>query len=209
MIVGVCGLIGSGKDTIADYLVDMHQFRRDSFAASLKDAVAAIFGWNRDMLEGRTGSSREWREQVDIWWAKRLGIPHLTPRWVLQHWGTEVLRRGFHEDIWVASLENKLRRSADDVIISDCRFPNEIRAIRAAGGSVIRVVRGPAPEWWATAVSNPEAMPTTYPEVHASEWSWASADFDRVIPNHGMLHELYTSINGLVRDLRAARAGLP
>ena len=209
MIIGVCGLIGSGKDTIADYLVNIHQFRRDSFAASLKDAAAAVFGWDRTMLEGRTRSSREWREQVDTWWAQRLEIPHLTPRWVLQNWGTEVLRRGFHEDIWVASLENKLRRSSDDIVISDCRFPNEMQAIRAVGGRVVRVIRGPAPKWWATAVVNPDLMPQLYPEVHASEWAWAADNFDRVIPNHGTLDDLYASVNDLVRDLRAAPASRP
>ena len=56
-IIGICGLIGSGKDTIADYLVNIHQFRRESFANSLKDAVAAVFGWDREMLEGRSKSS--------------------------------------------------------------------------------------------------------------------------------------------------------
>jgi len=35
----------------------------------------------------------------------------ITPRWVLQYWGTEVVRKGFHDDMWVASLENRLRSS--------------------------------------------------------------------------------------------------
>lgn len=209
MIIGVCGLIGSGKDTIADYLVNVHQFRRDSFAASLKDAVSAVFGWDRDMLEGRTRSSREWREQVDGWWAHRLNMPHLTPRWVLQNWGTEVCRRGFHEDIWVASAENRLRNSPDDVVISDCRFPNEVAALRRAGGIVIRVVRGDAPVWWGDAVANNDLMPQLYPQVHASEWAWAATNFDRVIPNHGTLDELYAQINDLVQDPPASRADLP
>ena len=65
MIIGIVGLIGSGKDTMADYLVNVHGFRRDSFAATLKDAVSAVFGWDRDMLEGRSRSSRAWREQPD------------------------------------------------------------------------------------------------------------------------------------------------
>ena len=51
MIIGVCGLIGAGKDTIADYLVNVHEFRRESFANTLKDAVAAVFGWDRTLLE--------------------------------------------------------------------------------------------------------------------------------------------------------------
>ena len=67
MIIGICGFIGAGKDTIADYLVNLHHFRRESFANTLKDAVAQVFGWDRTMLEGRTKMAREWREQV-AWW---------------------------------------------------------------------------------------------------------------------------------------------
>ena len=130
MIVGVCGFIGAGKDTVADYLCNFHQFKRESFANSLKDAVSKVFGWDRELLEGRTKSAREWRERIDPWWAERLNMPDLTPRWILQYWGTEVCRTGFHNDIWISSLENKLRNSQDDIVISDCRFPNEISSIK-------------------------------------------------------------------------------
>ena len=126
-LIGVVGSIGSGKDTIADYLCNFQGFRRESFANSLKDAVSAVFGWDRTLLEGRTKSAREWREQVDPWWAERLAIPTLTPRWVLQYWGTEVCRKSFSDDIWIASLENKLRTSRDDIVISDCRFPTKLK----------------------------------------------------------------------------------
>jgi hypothetical protein len=201
MIIGVCGLIGSGKDTIADYLVNIHEFRRDSFAATLKDAVSAVFGWDRDMLEGRTRSSREWREQPDAWWSERLGR-EITPRWILQWWGTEVCRRGFHDDIWIASLENKLRATRDDVVISDCRFPNEIAAIRAQGGHVIRVCRGEDPAWFLAAqqcLSLGLPVPDNLP--HQSEWAWASTDFDYVIDNNGLIEQLYSQIDLVVTDL--------
>ena len=217
MIIGICGFIGSGKDTIADYLVNIHQFRRESFANTLKDAVSQVFGWDRDMLEGRTRQSREWRERVDPWWAKRLNMPDLTPRWVLQYWGTEVCRRAFHDDIWIAALENKLRSSNDDIVISDCRFPNEIKSIKAAGGIVIRVVRGAEPEWYDAAVSanrGPNgnvswALSRAKLErlkVHASESAWVGTKFDAEVDNNSSMDHLLNQINDLVLDLRAARS---
>ena len=131
----------------------------------------------------------------------------ITPRWVLQYWGTEVCRQGFHDDIWIASLENKLRTTRDDVVISDCRFPNEIDAIRRSGGTVIRIQRGADPAWFAAVrdhlrhgLARPQQLP------HASEWSWAGTDFDRVVDNNGTLDQLYNHINDLVRDLQASTA---
>ena len=50
MIIGVTGFIGSGKDTVANYLTTFHGFKKLSFAGSLKDAVANVFGWDREML---------------------------------------------------------------------------------------------------------------------------------------------------------------
>ena len=216
MIIGICGLIGSGKDTIADYLTNFHEFRRESFASTLKDAVANVFGWDRTMLEGRTKEAREWREQVDPWWAERLGIPHLTPRWILQNWGTEVCRKGFHDDIWIASLENKLRASTDDIVISDCRFPNEIAAIKKAGGRVVRVVRGAEPEWYQLAVSRNRgpngnsswALSGRKLEqlgIHASETAWVGTRFDAVLDNNGTLEDLYQQVKRLAQDPQAAK----
>jgi hypothetical protein len=216
MIIGVCGFIGSGKDTIADYLVNLHHFRRESFANTLKDAVSAVFGWDRTMLEGRTKQAREWREQVDPWWAERLSIPHLTPRWILQNWGPEVCRKNFHNDIWIASLENKLRASTDDIVISDCRFPNEIAAIKKAGGRVVRVVRGPEPEWYGAAVSQNRgpngnsswALSGRKLEqmgIHASETAWVGTRFDVVLDNNGTLEDLYQQVKRLAQDPQPAK----
>jgi hypothetical protein len=204
MIIGVCGFIGSGKDTIADYLVNFHEFRRESFATTLKDAVSAVFGWDRTMLEGRTKEAREWREQVDPWWAERLAMPTLTPRWVLQYWGTEVCRRGFHDDIWIASLENKLRNSKDNVVISDCRFPNEVESIKRAGGKVVRVVRGQEPVWFRVAqeacFGDKKAISLMSDEfkVHASEWAWLGTQFDTVVDNNSSIEELYSQAKSLL-----------
>jgi hypothetical protein len=205
MIIGVCGFIGCGKDTVADYLVNFHEYRRESFADSLKDSVAAVFGWDRIMLEGRTKESREWREQVDKWWADRLAMPTLTPRWVLQYWGTEVCRKTFHDDIWIASLENKLRQSKDNVVVSDVRFPNEIKAIKNLGGKIVWVKRGELPSWYdsalkANAGENYHLQEMKLHKVHASEWAWIGQDFDYEISNDGTIDDLYQSIKSVISN---------
>jgi hypothetical protein len=205
MIIGVCGFIGCGKDTVADYLVNFHEYRRESFADSLKDSVAAVFGWDRTMLEGRTKESREWREQVDKWWAERLDMPTLTPRWVLQYWGTEVCRKTFHDDIWIASIENKLRQSKDNIVISDVRFPNEIKAIKNLGGKIIWVTRGGLPEWYNDALkaaqgSNPNINEMKKRNIHSSEWAWVDTDFDHVIANDNSIDDLYTNVKSIISN---------
>ena len=206
MIIGICGFIGSGKDTVADYLVNLHEFRRESFASTLKDAVSAVFGWDRTMLEGRTKEAREWREQIDPWWANRLDMPTLTPRWVLQYWGTEVCRKAFHDDIWIASLENKLRNSRDNVVISDCRFPNEISSIKNAGGSIVWVRRGELPDWYQYALaanqlgSNMALNELKMRKIHASETAWVGTEFDHEIDNNSTIDDLYQKIQSIISD---------
>lgn len=211
MIIGFVGFISAGKDTAADYLVNYHQFRRDSFASTLKDAVAAVFGWDRTLLEGRTKEAREWREQVDTWWSLRLGIANLTPRWILQYWGTEVLRGAFHDEIWIASLENKMRKTRDNIVISDVRFPNEITAIKNAGGKVIRIKRGPEPEWYHHAESYNKgpngnigwAIGRKCLEdlgIHASETSWIGQPIDLEIDNNGSISDLFAALESVVKN---------
>lgn len=210
MIIGFVGLIGAGKDTAADYLVNTHGFRRDSFANTLKDAVAAVFGWDRTLLEGRTNEAREWREQPDEWWSNRLG-KKITPRWVLQYWGTEVCRHGFHDDIWIASLENKMRKTGDNIVISDVRFPNEIKAIHNTGGKVIRVKRGIDPKWFESALAYNKG-PNGNAEwslskgkldkfkIHASEYSWVGGKIDHIVTNDTTIDSLFEQIHSIVID---------
>ena len=208
MLVGISGYIGSGKDTVADYLITFKGFKRMSYAGPLKDAVSSIFGWDRDLLEGSTKYSREWRDTVDPWWAERLDIKHLTPRWVLQQWGTEVGRRAFHDDIWIASIENQLRNIKDNVVISDCRFPNELKSIKRSGGITIRVSRGPNPAWHEAALQYCKGFYTEgYKEalkvleehnVHASEYSSVGLDFDHYIENNGTIDDLHKKIDSII-----------
>lgn len=175
-LIGVCGLIGSGKDTIAGTLVGIG-WQQYSMARPLKDMTAQLFGWPRDMVEGSTEESRKWREQRDDWWSERLGR-EVTPRWALQHIGTEVMRHHLHDEIWVARMERFYHESGGHVVISDVRFPNEIEAIRRLGGEIWHVRRPPLPTWYRDA-----ALGLEVPGVHITERAWIAISPNRVIIN--------------------------
>jgi hypothetical protein len=205
MIIGVVGFIGSGKGTIADILVQKHNFTKLSFADSLKDATAAIFGWPRHLLEGETAESRAWREEKDEWWSEKTG-KHITPRNMLQMMGTEVGRDMLDPNIWIYSLERKMDLYPN-VVIADVRFPNEIKFIQDKGGFVIRVKRGADPEWYDTALSDNKngfesevsQMSIYYPEVHYSEWAWIGQNFDYQLDNIGPLSMLDGDVQHMIR----------
>ncbi len=191
-VIGICGLIGSGKDTIAGTLEGIGWLRY-SMARPLKDMTAMLFGWPRDLVEGSTLESRAWREQKDEWWSNRLGFD-VTPRWALQYIGTDIMRKNFHDDIWVAYME-KFVQDNDHVVISDIRFPNEIEAVRRLGGEVWQVHRNPLPYWWDEAKSKGKVD-----GVHASETAWIPYEPDRLFSNTGSLQDLRLAVLNAVRS---------
>ena len=196
MIIGICGLIGSGKGTVADILVENHNFHKLSFADKLKDGVASVFGWDRDMLEGDTDRSRIWREKADVFWSNETG-GEVTPRLVLQLFGTDCMRNGFFDGIWVSLVKQKILENPDtNWVIPDVRFPNEMRMINSVQGQVWQVRRGDMPDWFYQRRDNgiePE-------DVHASEWAWIESDsnFDRIVSNDGSLEELLEKIQKIL-----------
>lgn len=205
-IIGISGFINSGKNTVASQLIDIYGFRKDSFASSLKDACAVIFDWPRDMLEGDTSESRAWRETVDEWWAAKLGIEKFSPRLALQLIGTDSLRNHFNEGLWFMTLENRIRKNPDqDVVISDVRFPNELKFIQSKGGIMIKVNRGPAPPWYETAIMAnngnsiaKNVMEKTYSSAHFSEWAWVGSAFDYELNNDSTIESLNEQIKQIL-----------
>ena len=210
MIVGLVGFIGAGKGTVADLLVEKHNFFKESYANSVKDACAAIFNWDRSMLEGDTSESRAWRETKDEWWSSKLGR-EFSPRLALQLMGTEAGRDVFHPDLWVHTVLRRCEQAPyNNYVIADVRFPNEINAIVKSGGKVIRVRRGEDPEWYSLAHecnlnNKQEIMRNAYPEVHYSEWAWIGSHYDIVMDNNCSLDELTTRVDKIVDMLYNSR----
>ncbi len=186
MIIGICGLIGSGKGTVADILVDEH-FKKISFADKLKDGVSTVFGWDRQKLEGDTDDSREWRELEDKFWTKETGRK-ITPRLVLQLFGTDCMRDGFDNGIWVSLVKKKLLENPNtDFVIPDVRFENEIKMIKEVGGKVWVVIRGQTPNWLIEYQRHDIIPPKN---IHSSEYRWVKEKKDVVIDNNGSIEEL-------------------
>ena len=167
-----------------------------------------IFGWDRNLLEGDTTEGRDFRETPDMFWTKKLGVPHFTPRLALQLMGTEVMRDHFNTDIWLNSLEYRLLKQHKEdpcVVVSDARFRNELDLIKRMDGVLIWVQRGELPEWFKTAsnahdnVINRKIMTTKYKDVHESEWNWAGYPVDYIITNNGTFEELQDQVAN-IRD---------
>ena len=201
MIIGLCGLIGSGKGTVANILVDEHKFEKISFADKLKDAVSVLFDWDREMLEGETSESRFWREQEDTFWTKETGRK-ITPRLVLQEFGTDCMRNGFYDGVWVSFVRKRIIENPDiNFVIPDVRFTNEAEIIKGLDGKVWCVKRGPDPLWFRQYVDL-DIEPT---DVHSSEWRWAKVAFDHNIYNEGTIEDLKSQVQGrLASTLRLA-----
>lgn len=194
-VIGVCGFKGSGKDTFSNFLVNEHKYVKLNFASALKDILSTIFGWPRELLEGDTKESREFREKVDEWWANKLSIKDLTPRMMLQMVGTDLFRVHFHDSIWVSIVEKQILKLLDGgskVVISDCRFPNEISMIKKLGGILVHVERV-TPSWFTEYKKGKDIEEAL--KLHPSEISWIREDFDFVISNdYKTIDELYKKL---------------
>ena len=193
-VVGLCGLIGAGKDTAGDIFVK-YGYVRISFASVLKDIVAMMFGWDRQMVEGSNPESRVQRDVVDVYWSavfKR----DITPRNMLQTMGTEIMRDHLHTDIWVKIIEKRIRDKTygDKVVLTDTRFPNECQMVHELGGQVVRIVRGPTPSWETQLEQTSLKDRLTIPGLpHCSEWAWIGHE-DKSLSNNASVHDLETKL---------------
>jgi hypothetical protein len=211
LIISFSGFKGSGKNTAAKILSEIVPVTHMSFAAPLKDATAAMFGWPRDLLEGNHSHSRKWREQPDTFWSEAFGRP-VSPRWVLQYLGTDVVRHHLLDSFWIRAVQKSIDQTSDNVVLTDARFPNELGMIKALGGHTVLVKRGQDPNWypraakfnrlpkWTQRIKLP--FDSTLKAIHPSEREWVGYPFDHVITNHeDQITDLKKQLESLVFKL--------
>lgn len=135
LIIGIGYKARTGKDTAAEYLTEHYHFERVGFADALKRGVKGMFTLTHNQIWG------DEKLVEDPYWGK-------TPVQLLQEIGTDVMRDHYDADIWVKAafkmvekIHNGKMSNGPHVVIPDVRFPNEAKAIKEAGGYLVRIDR--------------------------------------------------------------------
>ena len=170
--IGLSGWAKSGKDTVAQYLVENHGFTRVSFADPMRDALLEL-----DPLVPYMGHHMRLSTVIRFrgWDDAKRVVPEI--RELLQRFGTEVGRNMFGQNFWVdQAIESATRY--ERVVFSDCRYTNEADAVQNIGGVVWRIYR---PDVFAV-------------NDHTSEQDLNNYPFDSHINNDSTLDNLHNLI---------------
>ncbi len=221
-IIGICGRAGAGKDTAADVLVAKFGFVKIGLADPMKRACAEWFQWDYETLWGPSEKRNELDERFPLGGS---GVGFLSARYALQKLGTE-FGRACYENVWV---DIAIRTAAElafgvcyydpmegltrppgphqlwpgatrRVVIPDVRFPNEVAAIKKAGGRIWKIIR-------------PGAGLEGDAGKHVSEAHADGIEVDFTFDNNGTLDEFQTMIAameepyGLSDNRKAQQAG--
>lgn len=143
-IIAFAGRKQSGKTTCSEfvaqeYIAKMYGQKAKiyNFADPLKqDICINILGLSRDQCYG---SDDHKNTLTECYWDNK----RLSAREVMQFVGTNIFRQ-MKQNVWASATINKIRNDDPPIaIIADCRFPNEVEAIKNAGGLVIKLTRNP------------------------------------------------------------------
>lgn len=193
-VIGISGRAEAGKTTFANVGVDYFGFTKLSFAGPLKDEVREflevcdvdftpehLYGARKNekllLILSRIDSNHEAYQYLpkflDTQERIRPSTYAISPRELMQWWGTEFRRRNFGEDYWIKKMEERIREVPGPVVIDDMRFQNELALVKYFLGVTIRVER-----------PGHEAAP-----LHASETALDRAEFDERFMNCSSLHD--------------------
>lgn len=189
LLIGISGYQGTGKDTLADYLVKVHGRQRYGFADPMKAVLNQRFGWTMEHWEDRV-----WKDTPSVYAAPRPGVlesgENISPRQLAQWLGTDVGRNLFGKNCWVDLFAKWYKHQLDltrrlsdpwGVVISDVRFENEADMIRMNNGVIIHLTRpgcGPKGD-------------------HPSEAGIAARPLDYRIDNYGSIEDLYNTFEAI------------
>lgn len=156
MIISLTGTMGVGKDTMADYMVAKHGFVKLSMADPFKRIAKEVYEFSDEQLWGPSSS----RNQEDTRY-KRPDGTFLTARIVTQLLGNELSRLAYPET-WIVYMQRTVKKIQEGyfydekkgaymvegkksnytgIIVSSCRFRNEIEAVKTMGGITVRLKR--------------------------------------------------------------------
>lgn len=159
LLIGIVGKGNAGKTTTANILSG--KFTEVVFAEPVKRITEIVYGFEYDMLLGDTPEKRTLRKTLkDPIWNK-------TPVEAMQYIGTDLFRDCFDNYVWIKIAQRKidiLRNAGKNVIITDCRFPNEIEFIRSQGGVILVIYE-----------NEEDLKPSSDTTLHASENSFQTA----------------------------------
>jgi hypothetical protein len=164
MIIGLTGYAQSGKDSVANILVEQHGYTRFAFADKIRELLIETNPLIRDGFRVESVVSAYGWDQAKILFPE---IRHL-----LQSLGVGA-RKLLGDDIWIYQVLKDVHPT-DKIVISDVRFINEAECISARGGDMWRIKR---PGVGAV-------------NAHVSESDLDGYKVDKILSNGGTLEEL-------------------
>lgn len=243
MIIGINGKIGSGKNTIGDIIQmicltnEGPTFEQKSFAGKLKQIASLLTGIDVKMFEDQEFKKAllgaEWGtvkenplNAIPVFGDVRF-LHLMSVRELLQKLGTEAMRDGLHENVWVNALFADYKEELDPYhfkshinestlkypnwILTDMRFPNEMEAVVEKDGITIRVVRYPETVKQSRGPKDIETVPFDptnqkhmdlwkgdSSRLHPSETALDKAKFDYEIINDGEIVDLIEKVKQIL-----------
>lgn len=178
-LIGLHGKAGAGKDTFAQIVAAKYHYNIASFAAPLKKAVSILFDVPETVLADRNS-----KDNRNPYW-------NLTYRQMMQFTGTEAIRKTFGEDFWIRRLIAVLINAPPrPVIITDCRFQNEVDFI-LKWGCIVHIVREDNP-YAAAASGHASEEDLNLPGISGNCWS---------ISNSSTLEHYEAQIHNLMNSI--------
>jgi len=119
-IILLSGWSGSGKDTVADYLVARHNYKKFAFANPLKDLASELYTFPRELADSQEGKRQLWQ----------VGYSKKTIRQILLD-VARIDKSRFGNDIYANEIATQIAKESPDsnIVISDTRYLNEISVI--------------------------------------------------------------------------------